>query len=267
MAFNYLKRRLKSPLFYIGIAFGVITLLLAGKNEFSFLRSTWGTSNSGKGEEAFFAFQGCLLGDHYLIYTMLIPPSIFTWYYLRDKNSGFGNYVISRTGYKRYFRNICVSEAILTGIMEIAPLIIVFVYCAFRYGTRSTAEDFLSVGEEGLFYIHPWIWTVGTILLHGILSILISFITLGLSNYIRRYYLAVIATPLWVLANIVVVSMLYSILMKLGISNGILLVLTPLYFCSLDQMSVAITCWILYGILAGVSLACLYNNDKREYIA
>ncbi len=266
---NELINYFKSIKFYLIIILGLIVLYLSGKKVSDYYESIRYLPNFDPDTFGISLFEQSIFGSHfYFMYISLISSLMYSYKYLKEKNSKFGIYIINRMGYFKYFITKIFATIITSFFTQMITMLIYLVYCFIRFGSKTV--DYTIVGETQFFYLQPYKWLVLIIFVFSLYVTIISLISFGFSNVIKKYYLMYPFSALFVIGIVVILNILNSICLKLGFNIDFLIFTFPLSFLEAFHYDLNFNLFfgslIFYLIIALMVNLNLYIKESQEYL-
>lgn len=212
-----------------------------------------------------------------LIIAALIVGIVYSARYIYDKNTGFGAYCITRSGYNKYFSANVISAFLVPFAITFVILMISLVVLLSVFGAKAPGADFC--GDlfsyepfKNMWFNHPLIMSVVSSLNVSFIVGMYSLIGLGFSAFIRNRFL-VSVSPFAVYLVSIIVPQLFPV--GSNISKVLayfftdymtsFFVLSEDWYFKSAALAYSIHAFILIAIAGGL-LAVLYNKDKKQYI-
>ncbi|MGZ4123746.1 MAG: sulfate permease [Tumebacillaceae bacterium] len=125
----------------------------------------------------------------------LFAGSSLAW----DRKTGYRDYILLRTTYKRYIGSKLLAAALAGFTLTVATELLAFLYAVIRYPTFSFTPDpdFVPGFLPGLYLTSPTLYVFGAMLIVALAAVFVGLFSVVISTMIKNIYI-VIAVP-WLL--------------------------------------------------------------------
>lgn len=252
----------------IFVSLGFLLLLYFGLDTENYYRQIQNLENSDT--NGFFLFQSSLhLSSLYFVFLAALSSFIYSPTYLKDKNSKVGYSIITREGYNMYFLRKIIVTATTAFIIELFTLLLFLMYCLVKY--KFPTINYLQLGSNEVFYTNPSFWAFSNIIIFSIYFSILSLTSLGISSYIKKYYLIYPSILIYILLLVITISTFNLLTNRMFFEFlHYIFPLTPLssiyYDFSFQNIFSLILSIIFYLAIAIYLLHRLYTKDKEIYI-
>lgn len=137
--------------------------------------------------------EGC--SDFYVpVFIALLSGIVFSTSFLYDKNSGFGNFVITRVSFKKYFISKTASVFIVPFGIIFIVLTLIFFASLFFYSAQPPTEAFnfsmlTDTEAKALFFSHYWLSCFIMIFTLSLFGGLYALLGMGISAFTSNRFL------------------------------------------------------------------------------
>ncbi|GAA0076927.1 hypothetical protein UT300005_13050 [Clostridium sp. CTA-5] len=122
----------------------------------------------------------------------LLAALVFSNSYLQDKDSGFLKFIYARMNRKKYIISRIFVNAISSGIIISAALIVILIFISLIFGIKTNPNSQFEVTGAYVFWYakSKWIYAICIIILSFIFNVIFATLSLGLSPFINNKYLS-----------------------------------------------------------------------------
>lgn len=219
------------------------------------------------------------ISEFYLpIAIVLLVGLLVSSSFVYDKNTGFGNFVITRTQFKKYYISKVFSVFLSAFISIFFVLTLVLFASLIVYSAKAPTEAFnfsmlIDNGAKRLFFSHHWLACFIMIFTLSVFGGLYALLGMGVSLITSNRFV-VCASPLAIYLFCIIVPQLFSIQAPIA---KIIAWIFPMYFTGIfigndfwyTNLPISVTYCIhlaAIAVPAAVLLFFLYRKNAKQYI-
>lgn len=212
------------------------------------------------------------------IITVLLSGLSFSSSFIYDKNTGFGNYTITRTNIKKYFYVKTITTFVAPFIYIFIALLVILFFCLVKFSANNpqyTLEFIMNPNSElvKLFVSYPFLSCCSMIATISFFSSIYTLIGMAFSSFTNNRFLVSIAPfSMYILCTLIPqLFPLNSNISKLlawvfptyftGIFTN-----TDIWYSNLSDVYIYIIHFMVYLIIAILLLIVLFYKNNKQYI-
>lgn len=230
------------------------------------------------GVNGFMVFSEGIAEFYVTIAIALLVGILFSASFVYDKNTGFGNFILTRTQFKRYYISKAASVFLSSFFMIFAVLTLILFSSLIAYSATTPTEAFNFSMISGapltkLFLSHHWLACFIMIFTLSIFGGLYSLLGMGVSLITSNRFV-ICVSPLAILLFCTIFPQLFSIQSSIA---KVIAWIFPSYFTSMfignefwyTKLPVAAVYFIHLAVIAVPTmflLFLLYRKNQKQYI-
>lgn len=236
------------------------------------------TQAAADGINGFMVFAEGISEFYVVIAIVLLVGILFSASFVYDKNTGFGNFVLTRTSFKKYYISKASSIFLSAFFMIFFVLTLVLLGSVIVYSATTPTEAFNSAMIEGssltkLFFSHHWLSCFIMIFTVSVYGGLYALLGMGVSYFTSNRFV-ICASPLAIFLFCTLFPQLFSV--QSPIAKWFAWIF-PSYFTGMfigndfwySKLPVLATYLIHLAVLAvptAALLFLLYRKNQKQYV-